>query len=757
MNNFKKPVIGAFIAVCLFAGTFSVHAQKAKTKEPVDYVDPTIGGLGHLLTATRPNIQWPYGMVQVVPATTGGADAYMNTMLTGFPAAGVTLMPVTGTVETSSSKYESTFDRDFEVVTPYYGSMVVDKYDVTAEYTVGRRAVFYRFTYPQKSKTHLLMIGGAGAEMNAVGKTIITGSANSQGSKSYFYAVFSKPFSSSTAQTFTSDGGGAARRGGGGNRGGFGGGGGAGLSIDFALQPGEKVSVKIGTSNISAENAKANLMADIKGEFDAAKMAARAKWNHELGKIAVTGGTEKERTIFYTALYRSMGRPNNMTEVGDKYYSGIDKQVHAAAGHDFYTGDNFWDTHRSLHPLQLLLDPKMEVDMVNSMVRQYAESGWLPTCPTLTGDRGVMIGHHGTAFITDVYMKGYRDFDVEKAYAGMRKNATEATVLPWKRGPLTELDKFYQEKGYLPALAKGETETNKDVHPSEKRQAVGVTLENALDDWCLAQMAKALHKDDDYAYFMKRAHNYELLFDKRINFMAPKSADGNWVADFDPKRGGGSGGRDYFAEMNSWSYTFHVQQDIPGLINLFGGKQPFIDRLDALFTEPQGTSKWTFLGQFPDMTGLIGQYSSGNEPSAHIAYLYNYAGQPWKTQFRVRQIMKIWYDDRLLGIPGDDDGGALSAWYVFSSMGFFPVTVGSPNYSIGSPIFKHITLSLTNGKKFNIVASQASERNKYIQSATMNGKQLDGPWFSHADLANGGTLVLNMGPKPNKTWGTKVD
>ncbi len=751
MNTITKPVTGAFIAICLFAGTLQAQAPKPKikAKEPVDYVDPTIGGLGHLLTATRPSVQLPYGMVQCVPMTTGGADVYMNTKITGFPAAGVTLMPVTGNIETNSAQYASDFDRDFEVVTPYYGSAVLENYDITAEYTAARRAVYYRFAYPQKSLAHLLMIAGQGGEITPVGKTIVTGAANAQGVKTYFYAVFSKPFTSSSAQTFTS--GGAAT--GGGRRGGFGGGGGTGLALDFSPGPREKISVKVGTSNISLDEAKANLMADVKGDFDQTKLANRAAWNHELGKIAIEGGTEKERTIFYTALYRSMGRPNDMTEVGDQYYSGIDKQVHQAAGHDFYVGDNYWDTHRALHPLQLLLNPKAEVDMINSLLHQYDESGWLPTCPTLTGDRGVMIGHHGTTFITDVYMKGYRDFDVEKAYAGMRKNATEATVLPWKRGPLTELDKFYQEKGYLPALAKGEVETNKDVHPSEKRQAVAVTLENAVDDWCLAQMAKALHKDDDYNLFMKRAHNYELLFDKRINFMAPKSADGNWVADFDPKRGGGSGGRDYFAEMNSWSYTFQVQQDIPGLISLFGGKEPFIARLDALFVEPTGTSKWVFLGQFPDMTGLIGQYSSGNEPSADIAYLYNYAGQPWKTQFRVRQIMKIWYDDRLLGIPGDDDGGALSAWYVFSSMGFYPVTPGSPNYSIGSPLFKHITLSLANGKKFNIIATNESERNKYIQSAKMNGKALNGPWFSHADLANGGTLVLEMGPKANKTWG----
>jgi predicted alpha-1,2-mannosidase len=755
MNKFTRPSAGALIAICLFFIAPQTQAQKSKikTKELVDYVDPDIGGLGHLLTATRPSVQMPYGMVQCVPISIGGADTYMNTKIAGFPAAGVTLMPTTGVLETSPAQYASDFDRDFEVVTPYYGSDVLENYDVTAEYTAARRAVYYRFSYPQKTDAHLLMTTGAGGEITAVNKTTITGSSNTMGVKIYFYAVFSHPYNST--KNFTAEAVAGGRRGNGRATGT--GGTGAGLAVNFSPVIDGKISIKVGTSNISLDEARANLMADIKGDFDATKLTNRTAWNRELGKIAVQGGTEKERTIFYTALYRSMGRPNDMTEVGDKYFSGIDKHVHDAKAHDFYVNDNYWDTHRALHPLQLLLDPKRQVDMINSLTRQYDESGWLPTCPTLTGDRGVMIGHHGTTFITDVYMKGYRDFDVEKAYAGMRKNSLEATVLPWKRGPLTSLDKIYQEKGFFPALAKGETETVPEVYAPEHRQAVAVTLENAVDDWSLAQMAKALHKDDDYTLFMKKAHNYENVFDKRINFMAPKSADGNWVADFDPKRGGGSGGRDYFAEMNSWSYTFQVQQDIPGLINLFGGKEPFIARLDQLFVEPPGTSKWTFLGQFPDMTGLIGQYSSGNEPSASIAYMYNYAGQPWKTQFHVRQIMKIWYDDRLLGIPGDDDGGALSAWYVFSAMGFYPVTPGKPSYDIGSPLFKRVELAVGNGKKFTIIAANASAQNKYIQSAKMNGKVLNGPWFRHADIVGGGTLVLDMGPKPNKTWGVAHD
>ncbi len=364
-----------------------------------------------------------------------------------------------------------------------------------------------------------------------------------------------------------------------------------------------------------------------------------------------------------------------------------------------------------------------------------------------------MIAHHATAFITDVYMKGYRDFDVETAYAGMRKNAMEASMLPWHIGPLTSLDRVYLEKGFFPALAPGETETVPEVHRSERRQAVSVTLENCYDDWCLAQMAKALHKDDDYAYFMKRARNYENVFDPRIGLMAPKTADGNWVTPFNPKLGGGQGGRDYFTEMNSWTYTFNVVHDIPGLMALLGGRAGMSAKLDALFTEGFGTSKWTFLGQFPDSTGLIGQYAHGNEQSFHIPYLYNYASEPWKAQFRVRQIMNTWYDDSPWGLAGDDDGGALSSWYVLSAMGFYPVTVGSPWYDIGSPIFEETRLSLPNGKTFKVVAHHVSDQNKYIQSAMLNGQAQNSPRFPHSAIVNGGSLVLEMGPHPNKQWG----
>jgi predicted alpha-1,2-mannosidase len=420
-----------------------------------------------------------------------------------------------------------------------------------------------------------------------------------------------------------------------------------------------------------------------------------------------------------------------------------------------------------LHPLQLLIDPARQLDYVRSFLTLYDQTGSM-----LGTGRNSMVGHHVAGLILDTYMKGYRDFDVVKAYEGLKKNAMEETMLPWRGGPSTSLDKVYYEKGFFPALGKGEKESVPEVNAFERRQAVSVTLEAAYDDWATAQMARLAKRNDDYAYFIKRAHNYENVFDKRVGFMAPKTADGKWKYDekeFNPIWAGGQGGRDYYTEMNAWIYTFHVQHDVAGLISLFGGREQFASKLDALFTEQYGGyngdparggvngAKYFFLGQFPDQTGLIGQYAQGNEPSFHIPYLFNYAGQPWKTQRKVREIMRIWYNAGPLGISGDEDSGEESSWYVFSAMGFYPVCPGRPVYDLGSPIFEETRLTLDGGKVFTITARNVSSRNKYIQSATLNGQALNKPWLQHQDIANGGTLVLEMGPRPNKNWGSAPD
>jgi predicted alpha-1,2-mannosidase len=717
-------------------------------KPPVDYVNPNIGTIGHLLTATAPTVQYPYGMVRLAPITTPKVrDRYLADKIYGFPSGSAMLTATTGAIETDSAKNASAFDHDFETVSPYYYAALLEDYDIRAEFTATQHAAYYRFTFPANAHSHVILSSRDHAELEVVGPDAVTGRGAEGGVAIYFYAEFSKPLGAYRTWTGGQVSAQTAKLSGAG----------IGVETDGATTKGERIGVRIGVSYIGIEQARKSLRKEIPAwSFDQVKAKGRAVWNQALGKIAVKGGTEKQRTIFYTALYRSLARMTDHTEDG-RYYSGYDGQVHDAGGHDFYAGDGLWDTYRSMHPLQLILDPARQVDMVNSYVRMYEQSGSMPSFPSIGGDGAVMIGHHSTAFITDTYMKGYRDFDVEKAYAGMKKNAMDATLLPWRRGPLTALDRVYQEKGFFPALAKGEKETVAEVHPFERRQAVSVTLENCYDDWCVAQMAKALKKDDDYAYFLKRAHNYASVFDGRIGMMAPRTADGKWVEDFDPTRGGGQGGRDYFAECNSWVYTWHVQHDVAGLMALMGGREQFAAKLDQLFVEQYGTSKYAFLGQFPDMTGLIGNYAQGDEPSFHIPYLYNYCGQPWKTQRLLRQIMEVWYGDGPLGICGDEDGGAMSSWYVLSAMGFYPVCPGRPVYDIGSPLFQEVRIALSGGKTFTIAAPGTSAQNKYVQSAMLNGRPLDKPWFTHEELAAGGTLVLQMGPRPNRKWGSSPD
>ncbi|HEV2576460.1 MAG TPA: GH92 family glycosyl hydrolase [Acidobacteriaceae bacterium] len=748
---------GKGLLCLILLGGSVCSAAGQQRKDPVDYVSPNIGGIGQLLTATIPYVQYPHGMARLYPITTPGiTDRYLADKIYGFPAGPAVLMASTGETGTSPATYASDFDHDFETATPYYYEADLTTWKIKAEVTVTPEAGYYRFTFPASPHAHLVLSLGKDAEVAIAGDHAVSGSQQINGNitrtagpngetRQYFYAEFSRPTGAS--QTWSR---GVLTRGQrqSGDE--------LGWVTNFSSTSGEVIEVKVGFSYISVEQARRNLEREIPvSDFDRVKTSARAAWNTALSSIQIEGGTERQRTIFYTGLYRSLCRMTDITEDG-RYFSGFDHQVHNAEGHDFYVDDGLWDTYRSLHPLQLLIEPERQEDMIRSYIRMYDQSGWMPSFPSVAGEQPVMIGHHVASFILDAYQKGYRDFDVQRAYEAMRKNATQATMLPWSRSTLTSLDKVYFDRGFFPALAHGQSETVPQV-TGERRQAVSVTIENSYDDWCLAQLAKALGKVQDASYFTQLAHNYRNVYNPAIGFMAPKSADGKWVEPFDPKLGGGQGGRDYFTEVNSWLYTFGVQHDVAGLIDLMGGRDKFNAKLDQLFVEQYGTSKFAFLGQFPDATGLIGQYAQGNEPSFHIAYLYDFSGQPWKTQRRVRQIMDVWYGDGPLGIPGDDDGGATSSWYVLSALGFYPVCPGSPIYEIGSPIFDKAVMRLGNGKEFTIIATHVSARNKYIQSAELNGQPLERPWFRHSDIANGGTLVLQMGDQPNENWGSSPE
>ncbi len=731
-------------------------SQVSQIPEQVDFVDPNIGGIGHVLQPTLPTVQLPHSMVRLAPLRTPGVlDKYLATKIYMFPLTITShrisdafgIMATSGRLSVKKEDIASEFDHSQETATPYHYSVLLESFDIQAEYSVTERSEYFRFHFTKPGEAHILLRASKKGSLEVVGNDAVRGSEEGENVRHFFYAIFDSPFESYGTALRDSILHGSKNIEG--DR--------ITLFANYHADPSRTVGVKIGISYVSLEQAETNVRKEIPHwNFNEVKERGRAIWNQTLGKIKIEGGTEKQRRIFYTALYRSHERMVNISESG-KYYSGFDGTVHDDGGRSFYVDDWLWDTYRSLHPLQLLLDPEMKVDMIRSYVRMYEQGGWIPSFPLLKGDHPCMIGHHSASMVADAYLKGLRDFDVEKAYEGLKKNAMEATMLPWANGPMTELDSIYLEKGFFPALPPDANEWVKKVHSFERRQSVAVTLEHSYDDWCLAQLAKALKKQIDYEYFMKRALNYTTLYNPQTGFMSPKTADGNWIKPFNPKLSGGQGGRAYFAECNSWTYTWSVQHDVQGLMNLMGGRERFVERLNQLFNEGLETEKFFFIGQFPDASGLNGQFTMGDEPSFHIPYLYNYAGEPWRTQKCVRQLMDVWYDDDPMGICGDEDGGAMSSWYVFSSMGFFPVTPGTPIYNIGSPLFERVTIDLGKGKKFVIQARNVSGKNKYVQSALLNGQPLNRPWFEHAAIANGAELVLEMGPRPNKSWGSRPE
>lgn len=724
-------------------------------KEPVDYVNPNIGTIGHLLVATASMVQLPHGMVQIgqnpYPPL---ADRYLADRISGFSVRALPkyttkpfswIMATTGAPRINPNDYASGFDHDFEQVTPYYSWILLEDYDIEAAMTVTQYSSFYKFKYPKSSESNILMNNNQCVRV--VGNNCIESvEAVDSTQTAYYYAIFSKPFRSYVtwkdsliSQDVKQEGLDI------------------GALVTFDTSQDEEIMVKIGVSFIDMEQAKRNLEMEIPAwDFDKVKNDGREIWNNALGKIKIEGGTDKQKTIFYSALYRVMlgSQTLDRSEYG-RYYSRLDKQVHDTEGHAFYQVGSNWGSHHSLFPLVLLLEPEIQNDIMRSYIRMQDEGDWLVN----SGGYRNMIGRHEVATITDTYMKGFRDFDIEKAYEAMKRNSKEATMLSRHIGKdwrLNELDKVYLEKGFYPAKPSDQPEWVKEV--GFGRQSVALTLENCYDDWCMSILAKELGKEDDYQYYLNRAYNYRNVFDTKSGFMRPKTADGKWIEPFDPIWSGGQGGRDFYTENNGWNYTWYVLHDPQGLINLMGGQEPFVAKLQQMFeTNVPLYKKYDFLKQYPDMTGWIGMYSHGNEITWHIPYLYNYAGKPWMTQRRIRQILDLWYGDGPLGFCGDEDYGEMSSWYILSAMGFYTVAPGRPVYDIGSPLFEKSTIDIGDGKKFTIECRNISAQNKYIQSASMNGKELNRAWFTHEELMQGGTLLLNMGPRPNKKWATDIE
>lgn len=749
MVKTKQLLTSALLSLTFLSEATCVKAQDNNAGEGnLKYIDPRIGNIGALLQPTRPTVQLPNQVIRMHPQRVDYADD----QILNFPLTIVShrlgevfsLKPIVSPVTIDAWHQKQAYDHDLEVTRPWYYSTYLLDDETTVEFTAAKKAGIYRFEFSDDaaSKTILLGLynGGAGSWKFTGGNEVTATETYHDNVKVYMYGVFSVAGKVGTANgdalsENTSVEGKRVK-----------------AYITFPKNNTGKIVFKYAISYVSPEQARKNFDQEVKGKtFEDIKTNGEKAWAGIINKIAVEGGTEAQRRSFYTAYYRSHERMVDITE-DNKYFSGYDNKIHDAQ-RPFYVDDWAWDTYLALHPLNNILNPVMEDDMLNSYVLQYEQSGWIPTFPVLFGDNPCMNGFHSSISILDGYRKGRKNFDIQKAYSGMLKNATQATMLPWRNGPKTVLDDFYYKNGYFPALKPGEKETVAAVHGFEKRQAVAVTLGASYDDWAVGELAKELNKAADYKLFNARSFNYKNLWNKDVQLFMPKDSAGNWIM-IDPKFAGGMGGRDYYDENNGWTYLWQVQHNISGLIELLGGQAAFKAKLDQLFHEPLDRSKYEFWSRFPDATGLVGQYSMGNEPSFHIPYLYNYAGTPWKAQERIRLLLDLWFKDNVFGIPGDEDGGGMSAFVVFSSMGFYPITPGIPVYTIGSPVFSKVTINLPEGKQFTVVANNCSVINKYIQSAKFNGKVLNTPSFTHTELMSGGKLELTMGPKPNKTWGT---
>lgn len=700
----------------------------------LSYVDPTIGGVGILLEPTRPTVHLPNSMIRVYPVRKDQLDDQISyfplTISSHRQQLLFGIMPYSGELTSTSRSERFTYDQ--EKTTPYYYSVRFDKTGDSIRFAPAQRSGYFQFFFA-KAAAHFLRFNILNkGEINITDKRIISGEEDFNGMKAFLYAEVNADI---LEQKYSAD-----RK---------------TLFISF-LNNQRRIDFRYGISFISVEQAKANLRKEISVcDFEKTRTAAFKAWDKVLSQIKVTGGTLAQKRVFYTSLYRCYERMIDINEYG-KYYSAYDGKVHSST-EPFFVDNWLWDTYISLEPLQTILNPVTEQQKIRSYIKMYEQSGWMPSFALLFGDNPCMTGNHAAAWMLDAWSKGLKDFDLTKAYEGLKKNSLSATLLPWRNGPATSLDSFYNTHGYMPALHPGEKEWVKEVHPFEKRQAVAVTLENSLDDWCIGQMAGVLHNERDRQLFLKRAGNYKNVFRTDKGFMWPKDSSGKWIEPFDPRFSGGQGGREYTTENNVYTYNWHVKHDLQGLFRLMGGNKAAEAKLDNLFEESIGRSKYDYWHTFPDATGLVGQFVMGNEPSFHIPYLYNYTGAPWKTQKRIRMLLDAWFTDNLFGIPGDEDGGGMTSFVVFSMMGFFPVTPGVPVYSVGSPVFNKIEIDLPNGKQFRIVAKGSSAENKYIQSASINGRPLSRPWFSHKDLMGGTVLEFVMGSKPNQSWGSKAE
>ena len=736
------------LALIIAAGiTAIVSCTSTDEKEPVDYVNPYIGNISHMLVPTFATIQLPNSLMRIYPTRSD----YTTELLDGLPVI------VTNHRERSAFRLSVTQGEelkpiipvswDQEHITPYSYDVQIADNSIDVRLAVSHQSAIYEFTFQDPEKPATMLLYTADGRMQTDGSLV----SGSQSLSSRMKIYFSGQFDIAPEQSgLLRDGKISEER----------------LAEEpracaaLRFPAGTKtVRFRYGISLISQEQARKNLQREQAEDFDLTKVIedGRKEWNEVLSNIRVGGGTDDQKTVLYTSYYRTFERPVCLSEDG-RYFSAFDGEVHEDSGVPFYTDDWIWDTYRAAHPLRALIQPEKEEDIIASYLRMAEQMGtcWMPTFPEMTGDTRRMNSNHGVAMVADALYKGL-NVDAEKAYEYCRRGIEEKTLAPWSGQPAGWIDGFYKEHGYIPALREGEQETDPNVSGFEKRQPVAVTLGTAYDQWCLSRIASFIGRDEDARKYRTKGYDYLTVWNPETRFFHPKDQYGEFLPDFDYRFGGGIGARDAYDENNGWTYRWDVQHNFAHLAQLMGGREEMIKNLDQTFAEPMGRGKREFYEQLPDQTGNIGQFTMANEPSLHIPYIYNYAGAPWKTQKRVRQCLDTWFRNDLMGIPGDEDGGGLTSFVVFSSIGLYPVTPGFPVYNIGSPLFSDIRLSLPGGKTFHLVAKDCSSANKYIQRATLNGKEWNRPWISHEDVAAGGTLVLEMGSRPNKQWGSAIE
>lgn len=712
----------------------SCSDKEVISKEPVDYVNPYIGNISHLLIPAYPTIHLPNSMLRVYPER----EDYTGNKIKGLPVivtshrgnSAFSISPLAGDKQLSSV---IPLEYDNEVIKPYFYRVFLNEDNIDVEYVPSYQSAIYKFQFSEGAPS--FVINSKNGILKANGSSV---SGYQQigdfPTKVYLYLETDidperiDPFDDKTEDSSC-------------------------LVMRFT-ENSRQIHIRYGISFISEEQAKKNLYREVKNaSFDEVREQGRAIWNETLSKIKVEGDCEDAKAVFYTSLYRTYERMICISEDG-MYYSSFDDKVHGDNGIPFYTDDWIWDTYRATHPLRVIIEPEKEVQMINSFVRmaEQMDNFWMPTFPEITGDSRRMNSNHGVATVIDAYVKGLKGFNLELAYDACKRGITEKTLIPWSGDKAGVLDDFYKKNGYFPALRDGEIESVANVNNFEKRQPVAVTLGTVYDEWCLSQIAKHIGKKDDYSHFLKRSLNYHKLFNPDTKFFHPKDMNGSYIEPFDYRYSGGQGARDYYGENNGWVYRWDVPHNIADLVNLMGGDALFVEELEKMYDTPLGKSKFEFYAQLPDHTGNVGQFSMANEPSLHIPYLYNYAGQPWRTQKRIRNLLDQWFRNDLMGVPGDEDGGGMTAFVVFSQLGFYPVTPGLPMYVIGSPTFEKASIKLGEGKTFDIICSNYSPENKYIQSAKLNGVDWNKSWFTHEDLIKGGKLEFVMGNRPNKQW-----